>query len=104
MVFGNYTAKDKFNSIASYKLSEAEEDITIVGIEIEEKTDEQGKTFMSATIKNSDGKLFGTISDVVTTQLEAVGQMLEEGTKEVTVRVAHRTSGNKRDYIVLEMI
>lgn len=104
MTFGNYTAKDKFNSIASYKLSECEEEITIVGIEIEERTDENGKTFASATIKNSDEKLYGTISDVVTTQLEAVGQMLEEGTKEVKVRVAHRTSGNKRDYIVLEMI
>ncbi len=104
MVYGNYTAKDKFNSIASYKLSECEEDITIVGIEIESRTDENGKTFPSATIKNVDDRLFGTISEVVTTQLEAVGQMLEEGTKEVKVRVSHRKSGQGREYIVLEMI
>ena len=104
MLFGNYTAKDKFNSIASYKLSECEDDITIVGLEIEERTDDSGKLFTSATIKATDGKLYGTISDVVTTQLEAIGQMFEEGEKEVTVRVAHRKSGQGRDYIVLEMI
>ncbi len=104
MKFGNYTAKDKFNSIGSFKLSECEEEITIVGLEIEEKTGDDGKQYTSATIKNTDGRLFGTISDVVTTQLEAIGEMLDDGEKEVKVRVAHRKSGQGREYLVLEMI
>lgn len=104
MKFGNYTAKDKFNSIASFKLSEEERDIEIIGLEIEQKIDDKGKEFTSATIKDVDGTLFGTISEVVTTQLEAIGEMLEEGEKSVKVRVGHRKSGQGREYIVLEMI
>lgn len=102
-VFGNYTAKDKFNSVGSLKLSEQTQNITIVGIEIEEKPDNDGVLRPSATIKGEDGTLFGTVSEVVITQLEAIGQMFSEGEKSVTVKVNHRTSGQGRDYIILEM-
>lgn len=104
MTHGNFTAKDKFNSIGSLKLSDLTEKITIVGIEIEVRPDKDGVEQESATIKTNDGTLYGTVSTVVIKQLDAIGQMFDEGTKEVTVQVAHRTSGQGRDYIILEMI
>lgn len=103
MVFGNYSAKDKFNSIGSQKLSDVIAPIVIVGMEIESRPDKDGVITDAATIKAEDGALYGTVSAVVIKQLEAIGQMFEEGTKSVTVTITHRTSGNGRDYILLEM-
>ena len=104
MRHGDFTAKDSFNSAASGKLSEATDAITVVGVELSEKPDKDGVVTNTATIKSKNEELYSTVSASAIQQLEALADMFDDGDKELTIKVVHRTSGQGRDYIQLQLV
>lgn len=103
MRYGNFTAKDSFNSAASGKLSSLTEAITVTGIELSEKPDNNGEVVKTATLKDSEGVLYATVSPSAIQQIEALADMFDEGGTEFVISVVHRTSGAGRDYIQLQL-
>ena len=103
MKYGNYTAKDTFNSVGAAKLSDEATPITVVGLEVEERPDKDGVAVVTATLKDKEGNLYGTISPSAIQQIHALGQMFEEGMTEATILVVHKKSAQGRDYIQLEL-
>lgn len=103
MKYGNYTAKDTFNSVGAAKLSDVATPITVVGLEIEDRPDKDGVVVTTSTLKDKEGNLYGTISPSAIQQIGALGQMFEEGTAEATILVVHKKSAQGRDYIQLEL-
>lgn len=103
MKYGNFTAKDTFNSVGASKLSDVATPITVVGLEIEERPDKEGTLVTTATLKDNEGTLYGTISPSAIQQITALGQMFEEGMADATILVVHKKSAQGRDYIQLEL-
>lgn len=104
MRYGDFTAKDTFNSAASMKLSELEETINVIGLEIDTKPDKDGVAVETATIKSDANDLYATISTSAIQQLYALGEMLESGKTGLAIQVVHRKSAQGRDYIQLQLV
>lgn len=103
MKYGDFTAKDTFNSVGASKLSDIATPLTIVGLEIDVRPDKDGVAVETSTLKDNEGKLYGTISPSAIQQIKALGQMFEEGMAEATILVVHKKSAQGRDYIQLEL-
>ena len=103
MRYGDFTAKDSFNSAAAAKLSSLEQTITVTGIELDEKPDKDGVVTKTATLKTDKGDLYATVSASAIQQIEALADMFEEGGTSFDICVVHRTSGAGRDYIQLQL-
>lgn len=103
MRYGNFTAKDTFNSAASGKLSECNEPIIVTGLELSEKPDNNGELTKTATLKTDKGDLFATVSASAIQQIEALADMFDDGETEFNISVIHRKSNAGRDYIQLQL-
>ena len=103
MRYGDFTAKDSFNSAAADKLSSLDTTITVTGIELAEKPDKDGAVTRTATLKTNEEKLYATVSASAIQQIEALADMFEEGGTSFDISVVHRTSGAGRDYIQLQL-
>lgn len=99
----NFTAKDKFNiSGADGLKNHKDEVLTITDVLVGDFPDKDGNIVTNAVLKDNEGKLYCSISQAVVKSAIALAEIFEtEDSVDVIARA--KQSGNKREYLILEL-
>lgn len=99
----NFTAKDKFNLPTATPLKEmVGKVIDVADVLIIDRPDKDGVLITNAFLKDTDGKLYCSISPSVIQSVEPLAEILNEGN--CKVKVISKRSNAGRDYYLLELV
>lgn len=100
----DFTAKDMFNSATATPLKTMiGKTITVSGIWVCERTDNDGVIQTVANIKSVDGTIYGTISETVIRSVLAMPEMLEEMST-IDIKVEERAGNKGRSYLIIQLV
>ena len=99
----NFTAKDMFNAATALPLKNvAGSTLTIVGVWVCERPDNNGEVQLVANLKTDDGTIYGTISQTVIRSVLALPEMLESADS-IDIRVEERPASKGRTFLIIQL-
>lgn len=99
------TAKDIFNATSAKSIKDIkDETISVNGVFVKEKAEEDGKVTTVGYLKTEDGVIYATVSATVIEQLEPLAEMLDETGSVCNIKVVGKTSNANREYFQLELV